>query len=268
MDNGVARGDLPQPTPLVDLLQNIGDVAGTVAALGVVVYVLGLAGLAIPFARTEANNLATAWYALSLVPKTVVAGHGARIWFQLPFVSSSVLLLSAWLWQSRPFVQGVAFLVLVFVLGCYVDHKARKASGASRGATYVTYILLGIASLLLGWSAKHLADANDWSAGYLIIFFLGNFLAGLPLPILSEPPLPRVEIRLKETSDKNANCYVGQLVGHTDSFWHLFVENPKRLLSIPDDRVLVVETSEREVVQGSGKSLLSRLLRRKHVPQK
>ena len=61
---------------------NIGDLAALVTVAGVTIYVLGLIGLAIPIYRVFTGEISTAWYAVSLVPKTVVAGQGVRIWMK------------------------------------------------------------------------------------------------------------------------------------------------------------------------------------------
>ena len=247
--------------------QNVGDVAAIVTVLGAVVYVLGLVGLAIPFARTDARNFTTAWYAVSMVPKTIVAGQGVRIWIQLPLASTGVVLLATRLGRSWPFSVGlIIFVGLMFVLGTYVAHRAIRASGVWSATTYLTYALLAVAGVFIGLSAAQLNDANSWDVRAFAVLFAGNFLAGLPVAILSDPPLPRVEIRLREGIDGDSNHCVGQLVGHTDGFWHLFVENQKRLMSIPDDRVLTVQSSEREVAQDSVKLSLLRLFRRGHAP--
>jgi hypothetical protein len=41
--------------------------------------------------------MATAWYAVSLLPRTVVAGQGVRTWVQWPLLLTAIMLLRAWL---------------------------------------------------------------------------------------------------------------------------------------------------------------------------
>jgi hypothetical protein len=62
-----------------DAISIIGELAAILTAAGVSIYVLGLIGLAIPIRREFTQDLSTAWYAVALIPKTVVAGQGARI---------------------------------------------------------------------------------------------------------------------------------------------------------------------------------------------
>src|SRR5215218_9748998 len=76
----------------------IGDLAAILTTAGVTIYVLGLIGLAIPISRTFTNDLSTAWYAVALLPRTIVAGQGVRIWVQLPlFWTVTTVPLMLWL---------------------------------------------------------------------------------------------------------------------------------------------------------------------------
>jgi hypothetical protein len=64
--------------------------------------------------------------------------------------------------------------------------------------------------------------------------FSGAFMLAIPT---SSPPLPMVEIDIKD-KDKDA---VGRLLTHTDGFWYVFEEQDdqqkSRLTAIPDDEV-------------------------------
>lgn len=56
----------------------LADLAALTTIAGVMIYVLGLIGLAIPIRRDFTCDLSMAWYAVSLAPKTVVASQGVR----------------------------------------------------------------------------------------------------------------------------------------------------------------------------------------------
>lgn len=58
----------------------IAQLATLLTAAGVAIYVLGLVGLALSINLTFTEKWSTAWYAVSLMPRTVVAGQGVRIW--------------------------------------------------------------------------------------------------------------------------------------------------------------------------------------------
>jgi hypothetical protein len=66
----------------VDNAIGIAQLATLLTAAGVGIYVLGLVGLALSINLTHAEKWSTAWYAVSLMPRTVVAGQGVRIWRQ------------------------------------------------------------------------------------------------------------------------------------------------------------------------------------------
>jgi hypothetical protein len=97
--------------------------------------VLGLIGLAIPISRSLAGNLSAAWYAVSLVPRTVVAGHGVRIWMRWPLVIAALLLLGILgvlrivLPAGPPttylMVVVVAWLVIALISAKYIEDRVR-----------------------------------------------------------------------------------------------------------------------------------------------
>jgi hypothetical protein len=59
---------------------NWQEVSAIAAALGVYVYIVGAAALLVPVARVYMDyDLATAWYAISLVPRNVIVGHATRV---------------------------------------------------------------------------------------------------------------------------------------------------------------------------------------------
>jgi hypothetical protein len=93
----------------VDNSIGIGDLAAILTAAGVTIYVLGLIGLALPIRRNFTGDLSTAWYAVALIPKTVVAGQGARIWLRLPVTLTALILLSSPL-------QRISFSVYIMVV--------------------------------------------------------------------------------------------------------------------------------------------------------
>ncbi len=65
----------------------IAEISAFVAVLAVVIYVLGLIELFWPvYGKITHEDTSQALYAISLVPRTVVAGHGAKIFLALPLV--------------------------------------------------------------------------------------------------------------------------------------------------------------------------------------
>jgi hypothetical protein len=82
--------------------------------------------------------------------------------------------------------------------------------------------------------------------GSLILLFAASFLMGLPIAILTSPPLPRAKIIQNTPEGRGgsieSSSIEGQLVAHSDGFWHIFVgaEGQHELQSIPDSKVLAV----------------------------
>jgi hypothetical protein len=72
--NRMARGSSER----LPFLERLGGIPAFVASLAASVYVLGLVALWAPIARTYTHDINTAWYAVSLVPRVTVAGHGLK----------------------------------------------------------------------------------------------------------------------------------------------------------------------------------------------
>lgn len=74
---------------------SIGDIAALVTAVGIAVYVMGLAGLSVTIRSNFTSDFTTAWYAVSLLPRTVVAGQGVRLWLMWPIIATVILVPTA-----------------------------------------------------------------------------------------------------------------------------------------------------------------------------
>jgi len=221
----------------VDSSIGIGDLAALVTVAGATIYVLGLVGLAIPIYRTFTHDMPTTWYAVTLLPKIVVAGQGVRIWVQWPLVMTAAMLLIIWL---LPAVPGIQFLVLVGFL-VYVSVHARRGHKLSRIGAFISSGLAGAGGAIVSVGSVWLEEGVQLE--FIMALFVGSFLIGLPMTLAANPPLPKVEIskHAGATMEGDSGAIKGYLVAHTDGFWHLLVEN-NQLLSIPDAHVLAVQT--------------------------
>src|SRR5215212_8013740 len=92
----------------MDKTISIAQLATLLTAAGVALYVLGLIGLAVSVYRTFAETWATAWYAVSLMPRTVVAGQGVRIWRR------------SWVLAVIPLVVGLSIEAIHSVIGWFL----------------------------------------------------------------------------------------------------------------------------------------------------
>jgi hypothetical protein len=83
-----------QGNPASDGAIAIGSLATILTVAGVTIYVLGLVGLAATIRLRLARDIPMAWYAVSLLPRTIVAGQGIRIWLGWPIsVTATIALL-------------------------------------------------------------------------------------------------------------------------------------------------------------------------------
>ena len=221
----------------------IGDLAAILAAAGVTIYVLGLIGLAIPISRTFTEDLTTAWYAVSLLPRTIVAGQGVRIWLRWPLlITAAVLLLTT----TSLAVRTAATALLVLGFGIYaLAQVVRAVYERKRGWIGITI------SWILAWAGAGnisllFLAGNIPLVSNIFYIFAASFLIGLPMAIGTYPPLPKVAITKQAgaTTDEDLNPTKGHLVAHSDGFWYLFDQH-NDLLSIPDDQVLAVRTSRK-----------------------
>ncbi len=62
----------------------IAEVAALITVVGAAIYALGPLGAAWPIHKRWNNDASTTWYAISLIPRAVVAGQGMRIFMGFP----------------------------------------------------------------------------------------------------------------------------------------------------------------------------------------
>jgi hypothetical protein len=75
-------------------------VPAVLTTVGVMVYLLGLLALIVPIWRTYTSSLAGAWYAVSLVPRPLVAGLGVSQLLGAPLAAVVLLTAVVWLRQN------------------------------------------------------------------------------------------------------------------------------------------------------------------------
>ena len=71
----------------------LAEVGALITVVGAAIYVLGLLGLVWPIHKRWNNDASTTWYAMSLIPRTVVAGQGMRIFVGFPTIMATLLLI-------------------------------------------------------------------------------------------------------------------------------------------------------------------------------
>jgi hypothetical protein len=219
---------------------------------GVTIYVLGLIGLAIPI-RNITHDMSTARYAVSVVPKTMVAGQGLRIWLQRPIAVTAVLvlmLLGAQRLGVGPSYRRL-FVAVLLLLGA---NLIRRLAGTNPELGKLSNAIIYV-SLLVGGGIANLAalsfasGEDDYISGILIVLF-GSFFIGVPPAILADPPLPKVQLtqQHKASIEGVPDPLVGWLVVHREGCLLVLAKEQRKLLSIPADKLLVVQMPAEDAV--------------------
>jgi hypothetical protein len=254
---------------------SIGDLAAFVTAVGIAVYVMGLVGLSVTIRFNFTRDFTTAWYAVSLLPRTVVAGQGVRLWLMWPIIVTVILLPTAQIANDTIFaIVHVATLLLAGAsLSLTWPRFVRRTHREPATYLYLPAVLLaslggGIIgygarvaqnpaseSILFGRALEGLGIAVDEYSFVIgiLLMLLGGFAMGIPSAIVFRPPLPRVKLEIDDgTSNppvvmkQGSNSFEGWLVAHSDGLWHLFLDESRELQSIPDENVRVARTGVEE----------------------
>ncbi len=240
-----------------------------VTAAGLAVYVLGLVGLAISIRLRFKTDVSVAWYAVSLLPRTIVAGQGVRVWLGWPIILTAAVLPATFITGS--FLKFSYLLVGIVIVAALVDlfvrtpiallrmeqHKGFTYSAKNKARFFAGSLVMGLGSLVMIGAASiitqqavdadvpvlAIADATTNNRGVgVLLLFVGGFFVGLPIAAGVSPPLPWVKIAKHPPEDAKKGgipSVRGYLVSHSDGFWHLFDKN-NQLLSIPDEQILDV----------------------------
>jgi hypothetical protein len=115
---------------------SIPDLLTILTTSGVAIYVVGLVGLAIAMRLEFTDDVSTAWYAVALLPRTIVAGQGVRIWLR-------------WSVPYALFATGLGALIVGFLKAGYLAVTAAlvlliPASGLGLLALFYASILSSI----------------------------------------------------------------------------------------------------------------------------
>jgi len=135
--------------------ERLGAVSGIVAATAGAIYSLGLIALWAPIVRAYTGDFSTAWYAVSLLPNTVVAGQGVRQLVVGPLSFSLLIIIAILLWG---FARATALNV-----GLYLGVRY---GGSLEGALFLNAAVLVVLSNLM----KRVARVLLWIFTMLLTF--------------------------------------------------------------------------------------------------
>jgi hypothetical protein len=245
-------------------LEILGQASTALAVVAILIYILGLIALGVPIYRLYTHDISITWHAMSLAPRTTVAGLGVQRLFTVPawvfaYITASILaaqLVVALLrLKDNTLVQIVGWtLAFVFTLllnGLFVWSKL--SSGMPLSDTYfssnwlvfimvwgalIVYSLgaftVGIELIVQVYfrSGSYLPRLQDTKKALhaLAVWFGILFLAGLMQAAIAQPPLPYVEIN--GATDKSPTR--GTLLTHVDGYWYVFVAKTHALKAVPD----------------------------------
>ena len=215
---------------------------------------MGLLVLWIPISLSYTHDLATAWYAVSLVPRPVVVGLGVGKLFAAPVLILVAVMFFSW-FLVIPINFAIDFLVdKIFdptgEASFYVVRYARLGVALLLGILYLWLVAVftGVTprSLFLGlalfpvwlyfwWLLRQTTitdeDADKWARQG----WDDPYVSAVSWGVVAGPPLPTVEI--SATGETR-----GALLSHAEGFWYVF-NREGELVAIPDSKVNTVRIS-------------------------
>jgi hypothetical protein len=246
------------------------QVAALVTVLGIAIYIVGLIALCWPIYRRVTDDPSTAVFAASMVPRTVVAAQGVRIFVGFPLIAALCLLtvVSMARWEPAIFMRvsgtslqetsmvHVMFLACVSVIMTLLFVTAVKrlsdehlfdffftplTSSDPSPFRWVSIALSALGGAIGGWLFLA-ADQMSWKTVIVVsaVFFGSIALSSVPDAISIKPPLPAVKITEKDKDGTVKETYEGMLLSHSENHWYVFEAKKNILHMIPDESADVV----------------------------
>lgn len=245
------------------------EVSAGVALAAICIYVVGLWALWLPISRTFTNDFSTAWYAVSLVPQTVIAGQGVRqvliqpalaLFLIMCFYVFAAVLRGRFRLHNITIALVLALVFAVPIMGWMIwiivtGEKTKEPFAPSNlveagisTLAFVISIVGGLASGTMLNRGLQFAEGN-----YLPkVVSVSNIVRGVTVSCVAviiaaflnsavrEPPLPTVKFSKSSIAE-------GALLTHSEGFWYVF-DSKGQLQAIPDDKagsvLLVPEDDE------------------------
>jgi hypothetical protein len=252
-------------------MSSIAELATLVTVAGVAIYVAGLLGLTIAIRLRLTEDIATAWYAVTLLPRTDVAGQGVKIWLLWPLPVALLLVMleplaellgtsyADMLEKVIPIlaVSGLLISALFSVLTLrYIQKEQTKSYITVTTKNYIaaTFIatlgalFMSKGALLIVQGAREadisiLQVLTDGAFFGPIVFLCGSFFVGVAGAAVHNQPLPQVQIESDQTANVPA-CFTKPLylVTRAEGCWHFLDDKNNELVSVPDRLVSAVHT--------------------------
>jgi hypothetical protein len=254
-----------------DLFKLITQIVALITVLGTAIYFIGLIALCWPIYRRLTRDPSAGLYAAALVPRTVVAGQGVRIFVGFPLMAALFLLivLSMMRWEKnivtwvfagalddvlvlhQILVGSIAILVTLFFIwfvkrvrteGLF-DFFFTPLNKPDASQFRLSSIVLSALGTAVGGVLILTASDVKGTLFLALVFFFGAIaLASVPDAVSIEPPLPKVRVT-ETTNGGEVKNYEGRLVGHSEYHWYIFEEGEDKehvLHMIPDGNAEVI----------------------------
>ena len=256
-----------------DALPSLASISSFIAVAGAIIYLIGLGALVIPLRRDLLGDLATAYFAASLAPRTSIAWQGvaglllpsliiASLIVGLYYVPSLLdyLLRREWVLLLTLLLVGLPLVLVALIVG--VINTVFFTPSLIR-QEYPWWCLLIAAMSIVGAAVTGLLavrQMNQVNAGSrsnlrikaILLIFGTAFLVALPYPVLKPLTLPSVELNglstvqgasvtqgagSTETEDRFSE---GALLVNAEGGWYVLSLHPNSkstVVFIPNSRV-------------------------------
>jgi len=169
--SGSPSGEAGGSRRLSSYLQSVAQISGVVTVIAATVYALGMFTLVLPITNTYNSTFPAAWYAVSVVPKTVVVGHGIKslVWPSLALTLATTLFALTMLWVLH-----------ISAIGWRHARAAAERPALSLFSILNIYTFLSVLTLtlvaavsvaLFGWKA--------WLSGKYTVSGIGSYVDDL-----------------------------------------------------------------------------------------
>jgi len=210
---------------------NFAEVSGLLALVGAMGYLLGILVLWVPIVRNYTQDIVASWYSVSMVPKTIVVGHGlirllvpTLVYTLLIAVALSSYYVPALRSRKRGAAIRIAALSIVILISL-IPLFVVLISGDEITLLVWALVLLApvLISIPLAWvtfylrrSLQHVEKRRRTVLTSITVVLASSFLLSFLIFVVAapRPPLPRVELTGSQRVE-------GRLLAHAEGYWYI-----------------------------------------------
>lgn len=143
-----------------NFLLSFAELSALIAVVGGLIYLLGIFAFVFPISRVYTKDFSMTWHATSLVPKTVVAGHGLQQMLIEPLLFISFIVLLTW-------ALGITLINFSYLKGLILDSRASRLWSMITAIVIILVVLGGLYFFVSGVLGSLTAVA--FSAGLILL---------------------------------------------------------------------------------------------------